>query len=162
MTEAATGPHQTSWKDSRSVPVRRKSSGRTVGTPSGRTEKGDPDPCRGRSCPFPLRRRGETAIHRIAGQRSRRQAFGIPCHPTEGQKRFNVLLKSDGKRNWVTPEELKKSTEHSSASETALDAKVAELTGKLERLQKQYDSLSERCKVRPRQVRMKIYRWKKK
>ena len=62
----------------------------------------------------------------------------------DGKKRFNVLLKSDGNRNWVTPEELKRFSEfmeRASASETALEAKVAELTEQLKELQARYESL---------------------
>ena len=78
----------------------------------------------------------------------------------DGKKRFNILLNSDGNRNWVTPEELKRFTERSGASETALEAKIAELTGKLERLGVLYDSLAEKRKVRPKRQRRKMYRWK--
>ena len=62
----------------------------------------------------------------------------------DGQKLFNTLLNSDGSRNWVTPEELRRFMERSETSEmvVALEAKVAELTEQLKQLQTRYESLT--------------------
>ena len=80
---------------------------------------------------------------RSADDRDKRQVALVT--EQDGKKRFNTLLKSDGTRNWVTPEEMRKLSERSSAWETAqgaLEAKVSDLSEKLECLQALYENLT--------------------
>ena len=82
---------------------------------------------------------GDVAKHqytelRSSGPQDNREVSLVSIQE-DGKKRFNILLNSDGNRNWVTPEELKTLSERSSASKTALEAKVVSLTAQLERLQ---------------------------
>ena len=107
--------------------------GHTGGTAEGLHRSGGEWPCA--RFPYGDAEKQQYAELRASGSKDKLAVSLVTQQ--DGKKQFNTLLKSDGNRNWVTPDELKKLC--NPAGE--LEAKVADLTGQLERLQSRIDTL---------------------